>query len=194
MPMNETASPVFPIAEATQDTASEQAQASAPAINPADAILGNITAEQREAPVLPGLIGALLGSIPGVLLWIILGQLGYLAGICGWLMVRGAIFGYTKLAGAIDRKGEILATIVAVFMPLISEYLGIAVSVYRSFHTSEGLTVADALASVPLNLADPDILMSIGTNLLIGYILFGFGFIRFKPKQKIQSSGQFPRL
>jgi uncharacterized membrane protein len=135
-----------------------------------------------------------LGVIPGVILWIVLGQLGYIAGICGWLMVRGAIFGYTKLAGAIDRKGEILATVVAVFMPLISEYLGIAVSVYRTYHTSDGLSVADAFASVPLNLSDPDILTSIATNLVIGYVLFAIGFIRFKPKQSKLEQSKIPRL
>ena len=192
MPMNETASPVTPITDAAQDAATAQEQA--PAINPADAMIGNITAEKRVASVLPGLIGALLGVIPGVLLWILLGQLGYIAGICGWLMVRGAIFGYTKLAGAIDRKGEIFATIIAVFMPLVSEYLGIAVSVYRTFHKVDGTTVLDSLASVPLNLSDPDILRGIIINLVIGYVLFAIGFIRFKPKQKSQPSGQIPRL
>lgn len=190
--MNETASPVTPVVEAAQDAAPELA--TAPAITPADAMLGNLAAEQREAAVLPGLIGALLGVIPGVLLWILLGQLGYIAGICGWLMVRGAIFGYTKLAGGIDRKGEIFATIIAVFMPLVSEYLGIAVSVYRTFHKVDGTTVLDSLASVPLNLSDPDILRGIIINLVIGYVLFAIGFIRFKPKQKSQPSGQIPRL
>jgi hypothetical protein len=79
-------------------------------------------------------------------------------------------------------------------MPLISEYLGIAVSVYRAFHTSDGLTLADSFASVPLNLADPEILMSIGTNLVIGYILFAVGFIRFKPKASKLEQSKIPRL
>lgn len=194
MPMNETASPATPADETTQDAALEQPQTAATAINPAEAILGNLTAEKRAAAVFPGLIGALLGVIPGVVLWIILGQLGYIAGICGWLMVRGAIFGYTKLAGAIDRKGEIFATIIAVFMPLVSEYLGIAVSVYRTFHKVDGTTVLDSLASVPLNLSDPDILRGIIINLVIGYVLFAIGFIRFTPKQKNPQQSQLPRL
>ena len=83
MPMNETASPATPADETTRDAALEQLQTASPAINPAEAILGNLTAEKRAAAVFPGLIGALLGVIPGVVLWIILGQLGYIAGICG---------------------------------------------------------------------------------------------------------------
>ena len=92
------------------------------------------------------------------------------------------------------RKGEIFATIIAVFMPLVSEYLGIAVSVYRTFHKVDGTTVLDSLASVPLNLSDPDILRGIIINLVIGYVLFAIGFIRFTPKQKNQQQSQLPRL
>jgi len=187
--MNETASPVATASEPMPQEESSAAVAAAP-----DLLASQMAAEQRHPSVLPGLIGALLGVIPGVILWIVLGQLGYIAGICGFLMVRGAIFGYTKLAGAIDRKGEIFATIVAVFMPLLSEYLGIAVSVYRTFHVSDGVTIGDAFASVPLNLADPEILRAVGTNLVIGYVLFAIGFIRFKPKQSKLEQSKIPRL
>lgn len=157
-------------------------------------ILGQLSAEKSFYPVLPGLIGALLGSIPGVLAWVILGQVGFIAGICGWLMIRGAIFGYTKLAGGIDRRGEILSTIVALIMPIASEYLGLAVSIYRNFHDSYGITVSDAISSVPLYLAEPDVLKGIILSLIIGYVLIAIGNIRINPKQKKAEPGQIPRL
>ncbi|MBA4347326.1 MAG: hypothetical protein C0413_00530 [Clostridiales bacterium] len=187
--MNETVSSV----DSVSNTLPQQEYEVSSQVSP-DAIASQMAVEQRHPSVLPGLIGALIGSIPGVILWIVLGQLGYIAGICGFLMVRGAIFGYTKLAGAIDRKGEIFSTIVAVFMPLISEYLGIAVSVYRAFHTSDGLTLADSFASVPLNLADSEILRGLAINLLIGYVLFAISFIRIKPKQSKLEQSKIPRL
>ncbi|HML68069.1 MAG TPA: hypothetical protein PKA81_06680 [Clostridia bacterium] len=157
-------------------------------------ILGQLSAEKSSYPVLPGLIGALLGSIPGVLAWVILGQVGFIAGICGWLMIRGAIFGYTKLAGGIDRRGEILSTIVALMMPIASEYLGLAVSIYRNFHESYGVTVGEAIRSVPLYLAEPDVLKGIILSLIIGYVLIAIGNIRINPKQKKAEPGQIPRL
>ena len=157
-------------------------------------ILGQLSAEKSSYPVLPGLIGALLGSIPGVLAWVILGQVGFIAGICGWLMIRGAIFGYTKLAGGIDRRGEILSTAVALLMPVVSEYLGLAVSIYRNFHESYGVTVSEAISSVPLYLSEPDVLRGIICSLIIGYVLIAFGNIHINPKQKKTEPGQIPRL
>lgn len=187
--MNETASPV----ESASATLPSQ-ESTASAQGSPSLIASQMAVEERHPSVVPGLIGALLGVIPGVILWIVLGQLGYIAGICGWLMVRGAIFGYTKLAGAIDRKGEIFATIIAVFMPLISEYLGIAVSVYRAFHASDGVTLAQAFASVPYYLSEPDVGSGVITNLLIGYVLFAVSFIRFKPKVSKLEQSKIPRL
>ena len=157
-------------------------------------ILDQLSAQKQSYPLLPGLVGALLGSIPGILAWIILGQVGFIAGICGWLMIRGAIFGYTKLAGGIDRRGEILATIVALFMPIVSEYLGLAVSVYRNFHDSYGVTVGEAIQTVPLYLAEPEVLQGIIFSLIIGYVLIAVGNIRINPRQKKAESGQIPRL
>jgi hypothetical protein len=192
--MNETESLVSPVSQPVLEAVAPQAQEAPAAPVSPDMIAKQMAVEQRHASVLPGLIGALLGSIPGVLLWIIIGQIGYIAGICGFLMVRGAIFGYTKLAGGIDRRGEILSTIVAVFMPLVAEYLGIAVSVYRTFHSVDGTTVADAFASVPLNLADPDIVRGLLINLVIGYVLFAISFIRIKPKESKLEQSKLPRL
>ena len=170
-----------------------QAQETPAPVSP-DAILGQLSAEKRAFPVLPGVVGALLGSIPGILLWIILGQVGFIAGICGWLMIRGAILGYGKLAGGIDRRGEILSTIVALLMPIVSEYLGIAVSVYRNFHESYGVTVGEAVSSVPLYLAEPDVIQGVIFSLIIGYVLIAIGFIRINPRQKNAAQTQIPKL
>ena len=187
--MNETASPV----DSVSTTLPQQEYAESSQVSP-DAIASQISIEERHPSILPGLIGALIGSIPGVLLWVIIGQLGYIAGICGWLMVRGAIFGYTKLGGGINKLGKFLASAVAFIMPLAAEYLGIAVSVYRAFHESDGVTVAQAFASVPYFLSEPDVSSGIITNLLIGYVLFAVSFIRFKPKEKETVASSIPRL
>lgn len=192
--MNETESFVSPASQPVLEAVAPQTQETAAAPVLPDMIAKQMAAEQRHASVLPGLIGALLGSIPGIIFWVILGQVGFIAGLCGWVMIQGAIFGYTKLAGGIDRRGRILATIVALLMPIVSEYLGIAVSVYRSFHESDGVTVAQALSSVPLYLAEPDVLQGIFFSLIIGYVFIASGFIRINPKQKKTAGAQFPQL
>lgn len=190
--MNEPASPVVPVVEADAQASAMQYDP-APAQPSSEAILRNLSAEKRDISIVSGLIGALLGSIPGVILWVIIGQLGYIAGICGFLMVRGAIFGYTKLAGGINKFGKFLAAAIAFLMPLVAEYLGIAVSIYRAFHESEGVTIAQSFTYVPYFLNEPEVVSGLVTNLLIGYLLFAASFINFKPKQK-NVNQPFPQL
>ena len=42
-----------------------------------------------------GLLGAMVGAIPGVLLWIIIGRIGFVAAICGAILAAGVVAGYT---------------------------------------------------------------------------------------------------
>ncbi len=155
------------------------------------AAIHQMTEERTPLPVLNGIIGALLGSLPGVLLWIILGQFGYIAGIAGWLMIIGARFGYQKLAGGINKLGSVLSLIIALIMPAVSEYIGLAVSVYREFHADYGVTVGDAFRSIPYFLSEPDVVRPLAGSLAIGYFLMllvfftSLGRVR-QPKQKNQ--------
>jgi hypothetical protein len=194
MSVNELDSLVSQNTEPAPVAVAPQAQETAPAQLSPEAILSQLSAEKRAFPILPGIVGALIGSIPGIICWVILGQVGFIAGICGWLMIRGAIFGYTKLAGGIDRRGEIISTIVALLMPIVSEYLGLAVTVYRTFHESYGVTVSEALSSVPLYLSEPDVIQGMIFSLIIGYVLIAVGNIRINPKQKKSGQSQIPRL
>lgn len=48
--------------------------------------------------ILKAALGALVGALPGMLLWIIIGKIGYTASICGFLLAVGIVFGYTFMS------------------------------------------------------------------------------------------------
>ena len=59
-----------------------------------------------ESPVITGIkgiVGAVIGAIPGMALWIILGKLGFVFSACGLLIAMGIVFGY----GAMTKKGNL---------------------------------------------------------------------------------------
>ncbi|MBE6862532.1 MAG: hypothetical protein E7497_06525 [Ruminococcus sp.] len=59
-----------------------------------------------EAPIVTavkGLVGAIVGAIPGMLVWIILGKMGYIAVLCGILLAFGSVFGYNFMT----KKGNL---------------------------------------------------------------------------------------
>lgn len=45
--------------------------------------------------ILKAVLGALIGAIPGMGLWILIGKTGYVASACGLLLAAGIVFGYT---------------------------------------------------------------------------------------------------
>ena len=171
----------------------ESIQQDSPSVSSYGATFSQVSEVRNTLPVFNGIIGALLGSIPGVLLWIILGQIGYIAGIAGWMMIIGARFGYRKFAGGIDKLGSVLSFIIALIMPIISEYLGLAVTVYRTFHEEYALTVGDAFRSLPYFLEESEVMGSIAGSLAIGYILLFIVFFTTKANNR-KAKQQLPDL
>ena len=89
--------------------------------------------EQRTNPLL-GIIGALLFSLGGVALYVIVYQLGFIAGIVGfaifWLAYRGFdLFG--KCKGQFSVTGLAVAIVVTIVMLLAAEYASLVVTIYR---------------------------------------------------------------
>lgn len=64
-----------------------------------------------SASVSKGLIGALLGTIAGIIPWAIVAALGYIAGICGFLISWLARIGYEKFGG---KKGAAKCCIIII--------------------------------------------------------------------------------
>lgn len=52
--------------------------------------------------ILKASLGAIVGALPGMLLWIIIGKIGYTASICGLLLAAGIVFGYTFMTKMVD--------------------------------------------------------------------------------------------
>lgn len=71
-----------------------------------------------ESPVITlvkGIIGAIVGAIPGMLLWIILGKVGFIATACGLLLTMGIVFG----CGKMTEKGQLSFVIKAVICLIV---------------------------------------------------------------------------
>ena len=70
----------------------------------------------RRPRMLPGLLGAFGGSLAGVAVWVFLGQIGFIAGLAGFVMLTCALDGYRRLAGGLDRRGAYLCVAVTAVM------------------------------------------------------------------------------
>lgn len=72
--------------------------------------------KSQKSNLLPGLVGAFLGALIGCIVWIIIGKLGYISGIAGFVMAICAMKGYEMLGKHLDKKGVIVCTITLLVM------------------------------------------------------------------------------
>lgn len=86
---------------------------------------------QKKEHVLAGVCGAFLFSLVGVGLYFLIYQLGFIAGICGFIMVALGVFGYQLFSGRKNSmRGVIIACIIAIIMLMVAEYISVGYLLY----------------------------------------------------------------
>ncbi len=128
--------------------------------------------------VITGIVGAFLFSIIGGVLYFILYQFGFIAGICGFVMFALAKYGYGLFAKTKNKNstaGLVSAIVSTILMIFLAEYFCLSFEIY-SMYTSEGydITILDAVFNTPLFLEDSEIKKAVLVDLLIAY---GLSFV-----------------
>lgn len=134
---------------------------------------------EQEAPapaekpenVLTGVVGALLGAAIGAGAIILLGQLGYIASISGFILAVCTLKGYELLGGKLSVKGIVISLILLLVTPYIADRLDWAIIIMKEF-SSEGVTFGQAFAAVPGLIAEGAIVQSEYIKNLL--MLYGF--------------------
>lgn len=100
--------------------------------------------------VLLGIVGAILGALLGSVLWILIGQIGFIAGIAGYAIVFCSVKGYEKLGGCVSRKGLIICIVFSFLMIVTAEFISTGIIIYRGYNEDASLiTLSDAMRLVP---------------------------------------------
>lgn len=82
-----------------------------------------LEAESVIENVPAGILGACLGALAGAVAIILIGQLGYVAAIGGFLMSFLAFLGYEKLGKKLSTKGIIITTLIMIAMVFVACYI-----------------------------------------------------------------------
>ncbi len=139
--------------------------------------------EKAKSNVLLGILGAILGALLASVLWIIIGKLGFIAGIAGYFMMYFAIRGYRKFSGFLDKKGQIIAVIIAFLMIFAANYTQYVMDYMKYYYNNHYSirNLIDAYKTLPDLLQSADIWGDFIKNLVIGYLLSiwsGFSILR----------------
>ena len=94
----------------------------------------------RRENVLGGIVGAFLGSLIGVAVMVLLGQIGFVSAVSGIVMGVCALKGYEILGGKLSTKGIIFSVIIMIIMVYVGNRLDFAITLHREVYTEDSLT------------------------------------------------------
>ena len=85
-----------------------------------------------------GIVGAFLGTLIGAVLWIIIYNLGFIAGIAGLVMTVCAFKGYELIGGRLSKTGVIISVIIVIVMIFFTNTLCYGIEVHSVFSEQYG--------------------------------------------------------
>ncbi len=127
-------------------------------------------AKLRKGNMVTGIVGALIGALIGGVLWVLVAQLGYIAGIIGLVTAVLALKGYELLGGKIDKLGIVITMIIIVLALFAANYMSLAWAIHSEFSKIYDITFFDAFQAVPDFLSEGEIMGAFIKDLLIGYV------------------------
>lgn len=125
----------------------------------------------RKSNPFLGFIGAALASVFGVVLWILIYQLGYIAGIAGGAIMLFAFFGYKKMGRAMDTKGVFISFAVGLVMVFVACHVSWTIEAIKAYNEYYGFNMDFFYMSKKLFsiLEKLDIMSDFFIELAIGY-------------------------
>ena len=122
--------------------------------------------------ILLGTLGAIIGTIPGITLWILFGFIGIEPGIAGIAITMGSAVFYKKFAHNIKLPGIIISTMIGLFMVLVAHEINCAIYIYNLYKADYVIKLLDAYRAIPYYLNTVREFHKIFNNgLITGYLL-----------------------
>ncbi len=87
----------------------------------------------NKSNLIPGIVGALLGSMLGCLVYFLIWQLGYIAAIAGLITAVCTFKGYEMFGKVIDKKGVIVCVLVIIFSVFFANQIVWAYDAFKAY-------------------------------------------------------------
>lgn len=147
---------------------------------------------QKKENVLLGLLGAVVGVLLGAVLWVIIGQIGFIAGIAGYVIVLCGMKGYQMLGKGMSKLGVIICVLLSCLVIAGAEFVSLGLIVYKELSDAYySVSLGDAFGMLPMLFEESEVVGSVVKDLLVGYILAiwaSFSLVRSQWKQAGQEA------
>ncbi|MBQ3867589.1 MAG: hypothetical protein II789_03480 [Clostridia bacterium] len=127
--------------------------------------------------VVAGILGAFLFALGGGLLYLLLAQVGFIAGISGMVAVFLAIKGYSVFAKGLSKRGLIIAVVIAFLVLILAWYVSLTIDVYKALSElyeagdlAEKPKFFECVMMTPMFFKDAGFLRAAIVNLVLGLL------------------------
>lgn len=147
--------------------------------------------------VLLGALGAIIGSIPGIIIFFLLSYLKINSSFAGLIIMLGSAYGYKWLANSMKEAGLIISLIIGFFSIALANEITNAYTLYIEYNSMYSINLFDAYKAVPYYLNNSVSFKSAYTESLIVAVIFGaFGglsniglYRKFTANNKVKKVG-----
>ena len=134
--------------------------------------------------VAAGILGAFLFALGGGLIYILFAQIGFIAGISGFIAVFLAIKGYQTFGKKLSKRGVIIAVVIAFLVLLLAWYLSLSLEIFKAYNElykagdlAEKPKFFECVLLTPQFFKDPDFLRGALINLAMGLLFAALGSV-----------------
>ena len=124
----------------------------------------------QKSNLLFGIVGAFLGALAGAVLYFVIYQLGFIAGISGLVMAVLAMKLYEKFGGCLDLKGVIASIVIVMVMVFFANKVAWAWEAYQALKGNDW-TFFDCFRNLDAILELSDLKGSYGSDLFVSYLI-----------------------
>lgn len=120
-----------------------------------------------------GVVGAVIGTMLGLVVWCIIGAMGFISWIGGLALVAGAFFGYILLAKDIGKTGTLIVALLVIASVYIGTRLTYAISIHKvlkdEFESydldAETLELSEDILGFDIDASTPEIFVNLNDYL-----------------------------
>ena len=87
----------------------------------------------RQENLPRGILGAVLGALIGGCVIVLLGQLGLIASLSGYVLAYCTLYGFAKLGGGLSKKGIVISLLLMVVTPYLADRVGWAIEIMQAY-------------------------------------------------------------
>ncbi len=128
--------------------------------------------KKKKGNLVTGIVGALLGALLGGVLWVLVSQLGYIAGIVGLVVAVCAVKGFELFGGKLNAAGIIICMVIVVGAIYAANYISYSIYLQQALdELGYGFSFGDSMRLLPDFFSEEEIFGAFLRDLVIGYLL-----------------------